>query len=71
MSRDANADGKVTSEELAKSMRFLVRLADANGDGGIDAKEAERLSPQLGMDSPPSATPKPDQEKPVPQRGIP
>ena len=46
MARDANGDGKVTKDELPKSMQFLIRLADANNDGAIDPKEAERLAQQ-------------------------
>jgi len=51
MSRDANRDGKVTKDELPKSMQFLIRLADTNKDGAIDKKEAEQLEKRLGPDS--------------------
>ena len=51
MSRDANGDGKVTKDELPKSMHFLIRLADTNNDGAIDKSEAEQLAKQLGIDA--------------------
>ena len=49
MSRDANGDGKVTADELPKSMQFLIRLGDADKDGAIDKQEAEQLAQQLGL----------------------
>ncbi len=49
MSRDADGDGKVTKQELPKSMRFLVARADANKDGGVDQSEAARWAQQVGL----------------------
>lgn len=51
MSRDANGDGKVTTEELPQSMRFLVVRADTNKDGGLDKDEAARWAQQAGLGS--------------------
>jgi hypothetical protein len=51
MARDANGDGKVTKDELPRSMQFLIRLADTNKDGAIDKQEAERLAKKLDLDT--------------------
>ncbi len=56
MSRDADGDGKLTKEELPKSMRFLVARADANKDGGVDQAEAARWAEQAGLAPIPSKT---------------
>jgi len=42
LARDADGDGKVTAAELPPSMQFLLRRADANQDGALEADEAER-----------------------------
>lgn len=54
-SRDANGDGKVTAAELPKSMQFLIRLGDTDGDGALDAKEIEQLAKKLGFVAEPQA----------------
>ncbi len=54
MARDANGDGKVTKDELPRSMQFLIRLADTNKDGAIDKQEAERLAKKLDLEAAPS-----------------
>ena len=69
MARDADGDGKVTAAELPKSMRFLVRLADANKDGALDQAEAEQLDAKLGG-GPTPADAKPEEPKPR-ERGQP
>ncbi len=41
MSHDANGDGKVTKEEAPAFLQSFSARIDTNGDGSIDAKEAE------------------------------
>ena len=55
MSFDANADGKIDSDELIERMRPLVNRGDADGDGALDAAEVRALSanpPPTVPDSP-------------------
>ncbi|HJS07650.1 MAG TPA: hypothetical protein VJ809_08310 [Pirellulales bacterium] len=69
LSRDVNADGKVTADELPRSMRRIVELADQDKDGGIDDAEAQQFAKQYGAagrsanpdrPSPPGAEPRRD-----------
>jgi hypothetical protein len=48
LSRDSNADGKVTADELPRSMRRVVELADKDKDGAIDEAEAGQFAKQYG-----------------------
>jgi hypothetical protein len=48
LSRDANADGKITADELPRSMRRVVELADENKDGAIDEQEAQQFAKRYG-----------------------
>jgi Ca2+-binding EF-hand superfamily protein len=48
---DANGDGKVSKDELPKSMFILIQMADTDKDGAIDKKEAEQLAQKLGLDA--------------------
>ena len=49
MGRDANHDGKVTADELPKSMHWLIQRADQNKDGAIDQQESRALAERLGI----------------------
>jgi hypothetical protein len=49
LSRDINADGKVTADELPRSMRRVVELADDNKDGAIDDAEAQQFAKRYGV----------------------
>jgi Ca2+-binding EF-hand superfamily protein len=40
---DKNDDGKVSLDELPSAMRFMIRRADANGDGIIERSELEKM----------------------------
>jgi len=51
LGRDANQDGKLTKEELPRSMHFLIGLADLDKNAAIDKKEAERLASQFGLEA--------------------
>jgi Ca2+-binding EF-hand superfamily protein len=46
MSRDANGDGRITPDELTRSMRRVIEIADTNKDGAIDEDEAKRFADQ-------------------------
>jgi EF hand len=48
LNRDSNNDGKVTADELPRSMRRVVELADQDKDAAIDAAEAEKFAKQYG-----------------------
>jgi hypothetical protein len=48
LSRDANADGKITADELPRSMRRVIELADKDKDGAIDDAEAQQFAKQYG-----------------------
>jgi hypothetical protein len=48
LSRDGNADGKITADELPRSMRRVVELADKDKDGAIDDAEARGFAKQYG-----------------------
>jgi hypothetical protein len=48
LSRDVNSDGKVTADELPRSMRRVVELADKDKDGAIDEAEAGQFAKQYG-----------------------
>jgi hypothetical protein len=48
LSRDGNADGKVTADELPRSMRRVVELADQDKDGAIDNAEAQQFAKRYG-----------------------
>jgi hypothetical protein len=48
LSRDVNADGKVTADELPRSMRRVVELADQDKDGAIDEAEAQQFAKRYG-----------------------
>ena len=48
VSRDANGDGKVTADELPRSMRRVLEIADSNRDGAIDESEAQKFAQQHG-----------------------
>jgi Ca2+-binding EF-hand superfamily protein len=49
LKRDANGDGKVTKEELPRSMHGLFARADQNQDGSIEDSEARQLAKELGL----------------------
>ena len=44
MKNDTNQDGKLSADELPKSMPHLIERADANGDGAVDRSELEQLN---------------------------
>lgn len=50
MSLDKNGDGKISQDEAPESeqVRGMLRQADANGDGTVDAKEMEQFSRRMG-----------------------
>jgi hypothetical protein len=48
MSRDANSDGKVSADELPRSMQNVLQFADQNKDGSIDEAEAEKFAQRYG-----------------------
>lgn len=60
---DANQDGRLSREELAKAAEHFNEL-DRNGDGQIDAREL--LGPPMDMNRAPGGTPNP---LPTPQQG--
>jgi hypothetical protein len=48
MNRDADHNGKVVADELPRSMRRIVQLADTNEDGAIDESEAKKFADKFG-----------------------
>jgi hypothetical protein len=48
MNRDANKDGKVTADELPRSMTSVLKLADQHQDGAIDEAEAKKFAQAYG-----------------------
>ena len=48
MAMDKNGDGKITPDEAPEQARGMLRQADADGNGEVDAKEMEQFSRQLG-----------------------
>lgn len=50
MSLDKNGDGKISLDEAPDSeqVRGMLRQADANGDGTVDASEMEQFSRRMG-----------------------
>jgi hypothetical protein len=48
MSNDANGDGKLTPEEVPDQFRGMLRNADENDDGSIDAKELASATRRMG-----------------------
>ena len=60
MSRDSNKDGKVTADELPRSMTSLLKFADQNQDGVIDEAEAKKFAKAYGaIGRSSAATPEP------------
>jgi hypothetical protein len=54
MKRDSNADGKISKDELPRSMNRLFARADRNGDERIDETEAKQLTEELGLTAQPA-----------------
>ncbi|MCR4415851.1 MAG: hypothetical protein NUV77_25840, partial [Thermoguttaceae bacterium] len=52
LQRDANRDGKVSPDELPKSMRRIIELGDSNHDGSIDKNELEQFEKKHGLGLP-------------------
>jgi hypothetical protein len=52
LKRDANGDGKVSKDELPRSMHGLFARADQNHDGAIEEKEAREIAKELGLSGP-------------------
>jgi hypothetical protein len=48
LSRDVNADGKITADELPRSMRRVLELADEDKDGAISEPEAQQFAKRYG-----------------------
>ena len=48
MAMDANGDGKITPDEAPEQARGMLRQADADGNGEVDAKEMAQFSRQMG-----------------------
>lgn len=48
MSMDKNGDGKITTDEATEQARPMLRQADADGNGEVDAKEIEQFGRQMG-----------------------
>ncbi len=48
MSRDVNSDGKVSADELPRSMRRVLELADQDKDGTIDEAESQKFAERFG-----------------------
>jgi hypothetical protein len=48
MNRDADHNGKVAADELPRSMRRIIQLADTNEDGAIDESEAKKFADKYG-----------------------
>jgi hypothetical protein len=66
MSRDADRDGKVSSDELPRSMRSVLKLADQNNDASIDETEAEKFAQTYGAIGR-SLAPTPERRAPNPE----
>ncbi|MEX2140700.1 MAG: hypothetical protein WD894_15670 [Pirellulales bacterium] len=47
MNRDANSDGRVTADELPRSLWRVVEIADENKDDGIDQSEANKMAKKI------------------------
>jgi hypothetical protein len=45
---DANGDGKITPDEVPQQAGGMLRGADLNGDGAIDAREMQVLHAKMG-----------------------
>ena len=54
MKRDSNADGKISKDELPRSMNRLFARTDRNGDERIDESEAKQLAEELGLTAQPA-----------------
>ena len=48
MSLDKNRDGKISQDEATEDARPLLRQADEDGNGEVDAKEMEQFSRRMG-----------------------
>ncbi len=48
MAMDKNGDGKITPDEAPEQARAMLRQADADGNGEVDAKEMAQFSRQMG-----------------------
>jgi hypothetical protein len=48
MSLDKNGDGKITADEATEEARPLLRRADADGNGEVDAREMAEFSRRMG-----------------------
>jgi hypothetical protein len=53
--RDANKDGKISADELPKSMQWLIRLADGDKDGSLNLSEAQQLDQMVGPPAKPAS----------------
>jgi hypothetical protein len=47
---DRNRDGKLTEDELPANQRAMLKAADLNGDGGVDASEMQAFAARMGND---------------------
>ncbi len=54
MKRDTNGDGKISKDELPRSMNRLFARADRNSDDTIDEGEAKQLAEELGLTAQPA-----------------
>jgi Ca2+-binding EF-hand superfamily protein len=48
MAMDKNGDGKITPDEAPEQARAMLRQADADGNGEVDAREMAQFSRQMG-----------------------